>query len=502
MKTRRLVLYLSGDCARAIADGRFGWTVADGEASFHKGIPTMKVAVRLVVVLVLTLGVGLGPARAEVFFSEDFDNVADDDALTAAGWAIVNTPTAAEQGAAWTVTNPGKRDNPPKADGTPSSEKFVISDSDFADDDNPQDDGASHDLTTPVFSTRGSKAVWLHANVVAVANNNHGSGIFEIDVSPDNGATWSNAWLRIQPGRGTDTRAATTRLPNTTNAGGFHGPLDINLSSLVADSATVKVRFRHYEPNDDWWFAFDDLVIDDVAPPTPGNVVAFSEQFASGLGKMVVAGKLTGDDTWNTECPASIYQPGKVDDDTINRIGHPAQKPEFAVIAPLGRTLSADEYLMTPVLNLSGLSAVCLSYQDENRPAIGSDVQRVLLIEDSNDNGVPEVGDKVLKVIYNYQGGALGKGAEAAFYAERLLAVPEAAGRDAVFFAWNYQLDNKAGNWWAIDNIVVSGRGAAIGEKSLAPELSERPHLTLLLVGAVFGTILVIILLSFRGGGS
>jgi hypothetical protein len=418
---------------------------------------------------VLLWGVLAGsPGVGAVYFSESFDKFADDAAVKAAGWSAVNTATAVERGATWTIANPGKRQNPPTIDGKPTSGKFMISDSDIAPEEaNPLDTGASHDLVTPKFATRGGARLWLHVDVNALANNNYGTGVFDIEVTTDGGATWSNAWRRIQPGRalgkGPSSPAAKSLPPTNANCDGYHGRLDVDLSSLARNAAAVQLRFRHYEPNDDWWFAIDNIVVDDVPPPGPGSQAVFSEDFSAGLGKMSVKGVLPPDKSWSTNCPAALYTPGKVKDEVINRLGHPDATPHFAIIATREAAVTADEYLMTPILDLSQLTEVFLAYQDENRPSENNDTQRVLLMRDSNGNRVAESTDEVIKVVYNYNAGAIGKGNEDPWYAARRFFVPEAARRNDVFFAWNYQIQAKPGNWWAIDQIEVTGNSTPVG---------------------------------------
>ncbi|GAI56577.1 unnamed protein product, partial [marine sediment metagenome] len=227
----------------------------------------------------------LDRSMSVVFLFDNFEGYADDDGLTAAGWAILDTPTVTED-STWTITNPGGRANPPTLDGSASTGNFMISDSDIQTETNPLDTGASHDIITPSFSTVGGSTVWLHMDVTAQLNDN-GSAIFDIDVSTDGGSNWTNVFSRVSPGRGTS-KPATTRLPDNTNADGYFGRLDLDLSAVAADSAAVQVRFRHYEPTWDWLIAFDNVLVDDVAAPQGGPITIFSEDFSNGLGQMSV----------------------------------------------------------------------------------------------------------------------------------------------------------------------------------------------------------------------
>ena len=55
--------------------------------------------------------------------------------------------------------------------------------------------------------------------------------------------------------------------------------LDLDLSPWAASAANVKVRFRHYEPRNDWYIRMDNVVIDDVPKLQHGNTAIFSEYF-------------------------------------------------------------------------------------------------------------------------------------------------------------------------------------------------------------------------------
>jgi hypothetical protein len=396
--------------------------------------------------LTLVLAMGAVVQANTVYLADDFEGYADDAGLTAAGWAIADTPAAIEN-STWTITNPGGRVNPPTLDGSPSTGNFLISDSDTQSNSNPVDSGASHDLYTPFFSTLGGSTVWLHADVSAQLNDN-GAAIFDVEVSTD-GDHWNNMFSRVAPGRVTS-NSATTRLPDNTNADGYYGRLDLDISSAAANQSTVQVRFRHYEPNWDWWIALDNVVVDDVPAPQGGPITVFSEDFSSGLGAMLVDGIETGDRTWNTNDPGGRYSPGSVSGHGVNRLGHPNPNPEFAIIDTDAFGQSVDDYLMTPVLDLSMMTEVYLHYESEGQ--VCDDAMRVLLMRDSDSDG-PDAGDDIVKVLFDYEA-ALSDKNEEPFYASRILQVPDAAGADSVFFAWHWAGENDW--WWAIDNVQVT----------------------------------------------
>jgi hypothetical protein len=112
-----------------------------------------------------------------------------------------------------------------------------------------------------------------------------------------------------------------------------------------------------------------------------------------------------------------------------------------------------DEFLMTPLLNLSGMTEVFLHYKDETVVASAAK-QTVLLMQESNGNAAPDVADVILKTIFDYNGGGLFDNGEEPFYHERVFGVPEAAGLNNVFFAFRYQGQDNW--WWAVDDVKVT----------------------------------------------
>jgi len=390
------------------------------------------------------------PAERVIFLFDDFEGYADDAGLTAVGWTILDTPTATED-STWTITNPGGRANPPTLDGSASTGNFMISDSDTQSISGDQDNGASHDLYTPSFSTLGGSTVWLHVDVSAQLNNN-GTAIFDVEVSTD-GETWTNVFSCVSPGRGTS-EPATTRLPDNTNADGYFGRLDLDLSAVAADSAAVQVRFRHYEPDWEWWIAIDNVLVDDVEAPQGGPITVFSEEFSNGLGQMeVFSGQgNTGTETWHTTDKGGRYVPGTVQERGVNRLGpHPGATPDFAIIeSDTDPDPAEDEWLMTPTLDLSDMTEVFLHYESETVMSSGVWNQEVLV---SLDGG----STFETTPIFAYTGGGLFDNGEEPVFAERIFDVSAiAAGESQVVFAFRYTGDGDDW-WWAIDNVEVSG---------------------------------------------
>lgn len=81
--------------------------------------------------------------------------------------------------------------------------------------------------------------------------------VADVDVSADGGETWTNVWRRSG---GSDRGPQTAR---------------VDISSLAAGEPDVRVRFRYYNANYDWWQQVDDVFVGavDCLPSTGGLVV-------------------------------------------------------------------------------------------------------------------------------------------------------------------------------------------------------------------------------------
>ncbi len=402
-----------------------------------------------------------GSVAAVDFLVDDFESYFDDVDLELAGWQIVdendppegrvNCDLVGAIASTWTVLNFAGRANPPGEDGFPSTGQFLISDSDAScggQTPNIPGTGQSHDIWTPEFSTEGSTTVWLHADVSAQLNNN-GTCIFDIDVSLDDGATWTNAFRRVAPSRPVDPR------PTRQNTDGYFGRLHVDLSGVAADSAAVRVRLRHFEPNWDWWIAVDNLIIDDVPPPLGGEVIMLGpEDFNTGIPsnwtlRSEVDPPNSGDKTWTTNDPG-----GRFNGDTFpwqDGRGVHRLDPPFAIIdSDVDPDPPEDEWLITPILDLTEADDVFLHYREEI-DATGA-TQEVLVSLDGGETftDVPPV--------FSYNLGALFDPGEEPFYHERVFQIEEAAGESEVVFAFHYA---GPGNewWWAIDDVMVTANG-------------------------------------------
>lgn len=423
--------------------------------------------------------------------------------------------------------------------------------------------GASNDFTTPSFSTTGATGdVWLHASLSAQLGDG-GDAIFDIELSTDGGTTWDRKFRRVAPGRDAspvdynvdgdingvdflrwqrDDRSPasiatlqsqfglTETISTNQNAGGVIGPLDLNLGP-IGNQSDVRLRFRHFEQTDDEHLAIDNVVVNEVAPPSSGSTTAFSEDFNSKtLGQMGVyvyddqvgpflfladtgtgggpggSGTISGN-SWGAQDrpspgrPNGRYQAGVVGTQNVNRLGHPTPEGAsgevpFAIIDSEAEEDGADpdndsvqsERLHTPILDLTGYSTVILEWDDEivydGNPSLGS-VASVVLIQDNGD-GIPNAADTVLNapnkltggngafapyLPYDQLGGALFSGGDDPIFSHHYFDITaEAAGRDDLYVA--FQFVSSDTDYWAVDNIRITGEliapAAAVPEPTAA----------------------------------
>ena len=400
---------------------------------------------------VLVAALSTACLRGAVFFEEDFEGYTTDQELIEDDWQIVQENDPAEAEAAWTITNPGARVNPPTEDGTPSDGNFMISDSDFSQGANPTGSGMSHDLWSPPFNCAAATEVWLHFDCSAQLNNN-GKCVFDVDVSTDDGATWTNVFRRVAP-----QRSEAEPFPTAENVDGFFGRLHLDITAQASGKSEVRIRWRHFEPNDDWWIAIDDILVDDVPPPQGGRYTLMAEEsFSAGIPaswtvRSDVDPANSGNDTWNTNdpCGRSVSASGGnfsiFDGHGVGRLDE-----KFAILdSDCDPDPPEDEYLITPVIDCTKATRVFLHWKSEI--VVTPDVQEVLVSLDGGETFLTPP-------IFSYAAGALLDPGEDPFYAERIMEVPEAAGESQVAFAFHYQ---SPGNqwWWAIDDVKVTAEG-------------------------------------------
>ena len=285
----------------------------------------------------------------------------------------------------------------------------------------------------------------------------------------------------------------TTRLATTDDADGYFGQYDVDLTkdvdgvdTGVVGNDNVSVRLRHYEPNDDWWIAVDNFKVDDMAPAVAAANTLFSESFDDfTLGQMLVDGLNAGTaDSWAAADPGNRYEAGDVggldrglDGRAVDRVMQTDPKGQngevqFAMLeSERGPNdpddPEQDEYLMTPALNLTNQTQVVLHYDSEVVVDGDRDVE-VLAMQDTNGDG-PDGGDTVLGTLMDYYSGAALNDEEDPLFAQRAFDVSAlVAGENGIFFAWHYSKDvgDDIGEFWAVDNIHVTGDAVGIPEPS------------------------------------
>ncbi|RUA07962.1 MAG: hypothetical protein DSY81_10750 [Bacillota bacterium] len=388
---------------------------------------------------------------------EDFENYSSDVEMeSAGGWSIVDENNPLED-STWTLTNPLGRQHPPGIDGHPTRGAFVISDSDYggATNTNPIGSGMSHDIWTPTMNCSAMGQVALHASVCAQLNNN-GNAIFDIDVSTDGGTTWQNAFRRVAPARVTSAPVVTVE-----DADGIYQVLEVDLSSYAAGQPSVRIRFRHFEPNWDWWIAIDDVLVDDILVSPGGDTILLeSEDFSTGIpADWQIDGLNTNSplNTWNTDdpCNRSItlnnggnfpYQGGRA----VNRLGD-----YFAILdSDCNPDPFEDERLITPVVDCTAEEHVYLHFDSEMLP-YGSETVEVLLSIDAGNSFIRPA-------IFSAPTSTSPQPGEEPLYGRFVFEEPRAAGQSEVAFLFKY---TSSGNqwWWAVDNVsITAGEYAAV----------------------------------------
>lgn len=156
--------------------------------------------------------------------------------------------------------------------------------------------GQSYDVYTPRFDASNLSEVWFHMDTSIVLNNN-GSPLYVVDIQVGDGE-WQNVAFRAAPARFpseefggvTITENFTTPdydfptegiLGKDGNQGGLHGQVHYDLTEFAAGQSDVRLRIRHYEPDWEWWIAFDNVVVDDVPPPQGSDVIFGPEEFTA-----------------------------------------------------------------------------------------------------------------------------------------------------------------------------------------------------------------------------
>jgi hypothetical protein len=414
--------------------------------------------------LTVTADEGAGQAQCNATFScraivatgalffDDFNAYRGDADLMAAGWDPVDVNDPVEN-ATFTVTNPAGRANPPTSNGTPTFGRFLISDSDAASGSNPTGSGMSHDVWSPTFSCEGTDTVWLHADVFLELNNN-GRCVFDVDVTTDGGDTWENVFRRVAPARW---NPGWEPLVTFDNADNLFGLLDIDISAQAAGESEVRLRFRHFEPNDDWWVAIDNVRVDST-PTLGGDVVVLATESFDDWPPDDWEVESLDDEfaPWDVldECGISLpnSDPPEFPDATDGRSLHHLDE-SFALVSSYCSGFDENELLLTPPLDCSELQGVYLHFESDVLTVDGGlAIEEVLLSLDGGETYEAEP-------IFSYQAGGGGYEDTEVYYNEFVLSIPRAVGESDVVIAFHYQAPGGEASFWAIDNVQVTADG-------------------------------------------
>ncbi len=150
------------------------------------------------------------------------------------GWTIVDGGNGGAAASTWTAGNPGER-----TINAPFASNFAIMDSDFADQNNTQDE----QLITPVFNAGGLAQVILEFDSQFLRLDNE---IADVDVTTNGGVNWTNV-LRLQ---------------NVDDGFPMPSRKTVNITGAIAlNPANVQIRFRYYNASWAWWWAIDNVKV-------------------------------------------------------------------------------------------------------------------------------------------------------------------------------------------------------------------------------------------------
>ncbi len=366
-------------------------------------------------------------ARAEVYFTENFNGYADDAAVVAAGWQILDQSPVADPD--WTITNPGGRLNPFGSTG-----QFMVTDTDAAGDDGTD---TNESLVTPAIDLSSAPSVWLHFNT-AMAPNDNGESRFHVDVSPDGGASWTNVFSSYSPGIGAGGPEG--------NADGRLFPVDLNLTSILAGAETAHVRFVNLDGNDDWFWAVDDVTVDSTPANQGGSIILLGkEAFTIGIPDTWTVESASNTNPWTTLDPCGRAAGDTPGSSKVNRLVAP-----FAILdSDCDPDQPEDESLITPAIDCSKVGTVYLH----------------ALSELKWNNGNPTICDidvslngTTWETLFSYNSDLIPMVDDEIVFDNIVLAVPQAAGEANVQFRFRFQGSGDEW-WWAVDEVMVTADG-------------------------------------------
>ncbi|MEA1889960.1 MAG: S8 family serine peptidase, partial [Pseudomonadota bacterium] len=187
----------------------------------HKGVLLSNTAQNF------SLIISVEPRQQEtIVFDEDFTGGLP------TGWSLVNNVDSGTSSAFWEFDDLGLRDNL-----TGGTGRFASVDSDLAG--NPSSTDA--ELHTASVDLSGFTQVALSFKSDFRYYDLAPDEIADVDVSIDGGSSWSNVWQRT--------------------GGSERGPTSqtVDLTTVAAGQADVRLRFHYYNAGWDWWWQVDDV---------------------------------------------------------------------------------------------------------------------------------------------------------------------------------------------------------------------------------------------------
>jgi hypothetical protein len=386
-----------------------------------------------------------GTACAATFFQETFDSYTNDTQVTAAGWLINDNSATAESD--WTIGNPGNRGLPHGAAG-----KFMVADDDFG---SPDGDDTNEELITPAINLATATQAWLHFATFSEPNDN-GETVNNVDVSTDGGATWTTVWASVAPSIGTATVDDGTGNLISGTSGGATVPVHINISTLAAGKASVKIRFHHLYANDDWYWIVDNVVVDDQPPVSGTTTILANETFEGDVfpptGWRIVRASAdqANNGTWTRDDQGNCFRNagGSSGANFLNRVG-----PDHFAILDSDCDPDADpedEQLLTPTVNCSTFAKVYLHVDSEIKFNVGKTIAEIEVSRDGGQTFTPLFA-------YDFRVASPPSLRDnKVYYDPMVLDASLAAGSANVVFRFRYR--GNGDEWfWGIDNVKVSG---------------------------------------------
>ncbi len=161
---------------------------------------------------------------------------------TPAGWTVKDNIGT---GAVWRFDNPCFRQNY-----TGGTGKFVIADSDCY-----NQHSMDAELITPIMDFTGVVSVPLEFETDFYYYYGVRAEVADVDVSNDDGATWTNVWRKTAD---------------------YWGPKHetIDISSIAGNRSNIKVRFHYYNAWWEWWWEVDNVKVGNpTCVPVAGGLV-------------------------------------------------------------------------------------------------------------------------------------------------------------------------------------------------------------------------------------